>query len=139
MSEHMVYLKQFLRAAVFSRKVTGVGDVFRHGVGAARYLVPLMWRYVWDHRVFVPSSANIYLTVQAEQVAVADSRIQIDPSVVDSYGLPRVILDWRIGEHELASIRDFAIGIRDASRPPGSATWNSTRICLRQMGASSQK
>ena len=44
-SEHMVYLKQFLRAAVFSRKVTGVGDVFRHGIGAARFLVPLMWRY----------------------------------------------------------------------------------------------
>ena len=32
-SEHMVYLKQFLRAALYNRKLTGVGDVFRNGVG----------------------------------------------------------------------------------------------------------
>lgn len=120
-SEHMVYLKQFLRAALVKRQLSGIGDVFRHGAGIVKYLVPLSLRYLRDHRVFVPGSANIFLTVQAEQVPCRDSRIAIDPAVVDSHGLPRVILDWRLGELELASIRDFAVRIRDAMHSTGIA------------------
>jgi choline dehydrogenase-like flavoprotein len=110
----MVYLKQFLRAALIKRQVSGIGDLLRHGAGVVKYLLPLTLRYLRDHRVFVPSSANIFLTVQAEQVSCRDSRIGIDSAVVDSHGLPRVILDWRLGERELASIREFAVQIREA-------------------------
>jgi len=118
-SEHMVYLKQFLRAALVKRELSGIGDVFRHGAGVVKYLLPLTLRYLRDHRVFVPGSANIFLTVQAEQVSCRDSRISIDSALVDSYGLPRVILDWRIGERELASIREFAVQLRDALHSAG--------------------
>jgi choline dehydrogenase-like flavoprotein len=113
-SEHLVYLKQFLRAAIFSRKLSGFGDVFRNAASSIRLIIPLMWRYMIDHRVFVPGSASIALGVQAEQVACADSRITIDESSRDKYGLPKVILDWRIGDLELDSIRDFALQMRDA-------------------------
>jgi choline dehydrogenase-like flavoprotein len=118
-SEHLVYLKQFLRAALMKRQLSGIGDLFRHGAGVVKYLLPLTLRYLRDHRVFVPSSANIFLTVQAEQVSCKDSRIRIDPAVVDSYGLPRVILDWRLGDRELASIREFAVQIREALHSAG--------------------
>jgi choline dehydrogenase-like flavoprotein len=118
-SEHLVYLKQFLRAALFSRQLSGARDLLRHGIGAIRYLPPLMWRYVRSHRVFVPGSVGIFLTVQAEQVPSRDSRISIDSRTVDSVGLPRVILDWRLGEHELASIREFALQIRDRLQSAG--------------------
>ncbi len=115
-SEHMVYLKQFLRAALYHRKLTGIGDLFRNSIGMARYLVPLMWKYVWDHRVFVPSSAKIQMHVQAEHAPSAESRITIDSSAVDAYGLPRVVLDWRVNGDELTSLRSFAVQIRDALR-----------------------
>lgn len=118
-SEHMVYLKQFLRAALYSRKLTGVGDVFRNAFGMARYLVPLMWKYVWDHRIFVPSTAKILMHVQSEHAPLPDSRITIDPSALDACGLPRVILDWRIDGNELASLRDFATQVRDALQSSG--------------------
>jgi choline dehydrogenase-like flavoprotein len=118
-SEHLVYLKQFLRAAFFSRKLTGIGDLLRNGVGVARYLVPLMWKYIQDHRVFVPSTAKIFLSVQAEQGLSGDSRISIDKTVMDSWGLPRVTLDWRLGGHELTSIREFAIQIQEALHTAG--------------------
>lgn len=113
-SEHMVYLKQFLRAALYSRKLTGVGDMFRNAFGMARYMVPLMWKYVWDHRVFVPSTAKILMHVQCEHAPLADSCITIDSSVVDQYGLPRVLVDWRIDGNELSSLREFALQVREA-------------------------
>jgi choline dehydrogenase-like flavoprotein len=113
-SEHMVYLKQFLRAALYNRKLAGVGDMFRNAFGMARYLVPLMWKYVWDHRIFVPSTAKILMHVQAEHAPRAESRITIDSTKPDAYGLPAVILNWQLGGDELASLHAFAIQIRDA-------------------------
>ena len=123
-SEHMVYLKQFLKAALYNRKLTGVRDVLRNGLGVVRYLFPLMWKYVWDHRVFVPSSARVDLHVQAEHAPVRDSRISIDSAVLDVYGMPRVVLDWRIGDDELRSLRSFAAQIRDAFENHGIGTLN---------------
>jgi choline dehydrogenase-like flavoprotein len=113
-SEHMVYLKQFLKAALYNRKLTGAHAVLRNGFGMARYLIPLMWKYVWDHRVFVPTTARIDMHVQAEHAPVAESRISVNPAVLDAYGLPRVVLNWQIGSDELASLRSFATQIREA-------------------------
>jgi choline dehydrogenase-like flavoprotein len=118
-SEHMVYLKQFMRAALYNRKFSGIGDVFRNALGMARYLMPLMWKYVWDHRIFVPSTAKILMHVQSEHAPVSESRISIDKTAVDSYGLARVLLDWRLAGNELASLRDFATQIQDALQSRG--------------------
>jgi choline dehydrogenase-like flavoprotein len=118
-SEHMVYLKQFLRAALYSRKLTGARQVFRNGIGMSRYLMPLMWKYVWDHRIFVPGTSRIDMHVQAEHAGVAESRITIDTGATDSLGLPRVILNWQIGGNELASLHSFAMQIRDALEQRG--------------------
>jgi len=118
-SEHMVYLKQFMRAALYNRKISGIRDLFRNALGMARYLVPLMWKYVWDHRVFVPHTAKTLMHVQAEHAPLAESRITIDSSAADSFGLARVVLDWRLAGNELASLREFAIQIRDALQSSG--------------------
>ena len=113
-SEHIIFLKQFLRAALYTRKLTGVGDVLRKGIGGVRFLIPLMWKYIRDHRVFVPGSAKTLLEVQGEQAPTPESRIMIDSSATDSSGLPRVILDWRVKGKELEAIREFALLVRDA-------------------------
>ncbi len=118
-SEHLVYLKQFLKAALYTRRLTGIGDVFRKGAGVFRFLVPLMWKYVWDHRVFVPGSARTVLLIQTEHAPCAESCVRIDPGNVDAFGLPRVILDWRLRGDELAGIRTFALRMRDALRAAG--------------------
>jgi choline dehydrogenase-like flavoprotein len=96
--------------------------MFRNGLGMARYVVPLMWKYVWDHRVFVPSTAKILMHVQAEHAPQAESRITIDSGATDAYGLPRVVLDWRLGGDELESLRAFATQIRDALQAAGIGT-----------------
>jgi choline dehydrogenase-like flavoprotein len=106
-SENLVYLKQFVKAAVYSRKIDNVGDVFKNVVACSKYLLPLMWRYLRDHRVFVPSASQISLLIQAEQPPLAESCIRLDRTAKDAYGLYRVALDWRLSGNEQASIADF--------------------------------
>ncbi|HET6142068.1 MAG TPA: GMC oxidoreductase [Candidatus Acidoferrales bacterium] len=106
-SENLVYLKQFVKAAIYSRKIDNLRDVLKNVSACSKYLVPLMWRYVRDHRVFVPSASKISLLIQAEQAPIAESCIRLDRSVKDAYGLPRAILDWRLGGNEQTSIAEF--------------------------------
>ena len=80
-----------------------------------------MWKYVVDNRIFVPSSSKISFMVQSEQSPLPESRITIDPSSPDAHGLPKVLLDWKIGEEELASIRAFALRCRTALSDAGLA------------------
>ncbi|HEX3371590.1 MAG TPA: GMC family oxidoreductase, partial [Candidatus Acidoferrales bacterium] len=121
-SENLVYLKQFIKAAVYSRKIDNLGDVLKNVSACSKYLVPLMWRYVRDHRVFVPGSSEISLLIQAEQAPIADSCIRLDRSVTDAYGLPRAILDWRLGGTEQASIAEFTMRADTALQRAGLAT-----------------
>jgi choline dehydrogenase-like flavoprotein len=120
-SENLVYLKQFLKAALFSRTISGVRDLFTNLRACARYLVPLMWRYVVDNRIFVPSTAKINLQAQCEQVPMRESRITLDPSSRGASGLPRVVLDWRLRGDEVEALRDFALRCDRALRAAGLA------------------
>lgn len=117
-SEHMVYLKQFLKAALYGRNPADLRS-FVKNIGMVRYLFPLMWKYVWDHRIFVPSSAKILMHVQAEHAPIMESRVLIDNACLDSNGLPCVVLDWRMGGDELHSIRTVALEVQKALRDAG--------------------
>lgn len=120
-SENLVYLKQFLKAALYSRKLSGMGDLARNLRACGRHLLPLMWKYVVDNRIFVPGDSKISLVVQSEQTPLRDSRISIDPTVKDAAGLPKVILDWKVGQAELGSIREFALHCDRALHASGLA------------------
>jgi choline dehydrogenase-like flavoprotein len=120
-SENMVFLRQFMKAVIYGRKTGSAGDLFRHAVACGKHLPPLMWRYMVANRVFVPSGSKISMQVQAEQCPVAESRITVDRDHPDSFGLPKVRLDWRIGSEEFQSIREFSLRVRNALRKAGLA------------------
>ncbi len=119
--ENLVFLKQFLKAAVYSRKIEGVGEFLRNMVACGRHLPPLMWRYMVQNRVFVPSGSKISFVLQSEQTPLADSRITVDPSIRDHSGLPKVILDWRLGREEFPAMKDFATRCKRALESSGLA------------------
>jgi choline dehydrogenase-like flavoprotein len=119
--ENLVFLKQFLKAAVYSRKITGVGELLRNLVACGRHLPPLMWRYMINNRVFVPSGSKISFVLQSEQTPLRDSRITIDPATKDACGLPKVLLDWKLGREEFPAMKDFSIRCREALRETGLA------------------
>jgi len=98
-----------VKAALYSRKITGVKDLFKNLLACGRYLPPLMWKYVVANRIFVPGTSKVSLLVQCEQTPMRTSRIYLDQKLKDKYGLPKVILDWRVGNDELESIREFAV------------------------------
>jgi choline dehydrogenase-like flavoprotein len=120
-SENMVFLKQFLKAAVYSRKVSGVGEFIRNMIACGRHLPPLMWRYVVQNRVFVPTGSKISFVLQSEQTPLAGSRLTIDTSVRDRFGLPRLVLDWRLGAEEFPAMKDFALRCKKALESSGLA------------------
>ncbi len=131
-SENLVFLKQFLKAAVYGRKITGLGDLMRNLMACARHLPPLMWKYVVENRIFVPSTSKISFGVQTEQVPLRESKITIDPSSKDASGLPKVILDWRSGEKEISSIREFVIRCDKALREAGLASVTISEELMKQ-------
>lgn len=118
-SEHLVYLKQFLKAAIYSRQFKGTADFVKHAVACAKHLPPLMWTYVKDHRIYVPFDSRITLSVQSEQKPLTQSRLFLDTAHVDEYGLPRVVLDWRIDGVELEAIRELAVRFHRTLREEG--------------------
>jgi len=121
-SEHLTYLKQFLKASLRSRKVTGVADAFKHALASARHLPPLMWTYVRHHRIGMPSGARTILYAQSEQAPLLRSQIRLDRERRDEYGLPRAILDWQVDvDAELTAVREFALKADAALREAGLA------------------
>jgi choline dehydrogenase-like flavoprotein len=120
-TENLVYLKQFAKAAIYSRRISSVRDLYDNLRACWKYLVPIMWAYAKEHRVFEPRTSAVSLVVQAEQTPLNESRIRLDTSVTDVHGLPRVVLDWRIGSEELDSIAEFTDRADRALRASGVA------------------
>jgi choline dehydrogenase-like flavoprotein len=112
--ENLNFLKQFLKAAIFSRKISSIKDMVSHLYGCMKYLLPIIIRFIKDHRVFVPANSRISLVIQSEQIPNLESRVTIDPKDLDQFELPRVILDWRVNLAELKTIREFAIATKNS-------------------------
>ncbi|MDA8375732.1 MAG: GMC oxidoreductase [Planctomycetia bacterium] len=122
--ENLVYLKQFLKAAVYKRKLSGAGDLLRNLRACRRQLLPLAWMYLVQNRILVPGNSKISLAIQCEQIPLAESRITLDPKQKGENGLPKVLLDWRLAGDELGPIRDFVMRCDRALRDIGLARLN---------------
>ena len=119
--ENLIYLKQFLKAAIFGRKAQSFTQLWRHTFACARYLPPLIWKYISQNRIFVPSTSKISFTFQGEQSPVRDSSISVDYNSLDDSGLPKAILNWQIGAEEMRSIREFTRRCQSALHESGIA------------------
>ena len=121
-SENLADLKRFVKTALYSGRVNSLGHLFRNAVACSHYLAPLARRYFLDHRIFVPVESKISLVIQAEQRPVAESRLTLDLNSVDVYGLPRVVLDWKLSGDEQQSFLEFARRADVALRGEGLAS-----------------
>ena len=59
------------------------------------------------HRRFVSDGAVLKLQFNVAQDAPSSSRITLGEET-DAYGLPQVVVDWRVTKHELDSLRGYA-------------------------------
>lgn len=65
-------------------------------------------RYVVRGQPAIDASGPGILALGCEQAPNADSRVSLSASERDELGMPRVVLDWRLTEAEIRSIRVFA-------------------------------
>ena len=75
--------------------------------GAALEAARLGWEAKVRHRRFVSARARVKLQLNVAQDAPSSSRIMLGQDV-DAYGLPQVVVDWRVTKHELDSLRGYA-------------------------------
>ncbi len=119
--ENLVFLKQFVKAAVYSRKIGSLTDLVRNVLACSRHMIPLMWKFVIEHRILIPSGSRISLLVQAEVEPLRESRVLIDSEVCGEDGLPKVLLDWRLSGRELPDILTFTRRVEQALKEAGLA------------------
>lgn len=81
--------------------------------GASLEIARLAYNAKLRKRRAVSPAAKVTLRIDTEQKACSNNRIRIDEHEVDALGIPRTIVDWRISDDELYSIRNFAAVLRD--------------------------
>lgn len=119
--ENFIFLKQFVKAALAGKRVGSVSQFFRVMLSSWKHMVPLMWRYIVEHRVFVPKDSGTALFVQAEQIPNKDSRIEADWTSTDKFGLPRVLLNWQLDGREAKYVKEFALACKEQIEGAGLA------------------
>jgi choline dehydrogenase-like flavoprotein len=80
----------------------------------------LIWRTLIEGRAYSPDDLGARLAVQLEQAPRPDSRISLVDEV-DSLGMRRAQLDWRLGELEVETIAAFAQIAKTAFEQAGLA------------------
>ena len=106
-TEHLEYLKLFLRSLREGSGQVPWDQLPRHLTAALRAAGPLAVRYFRDRRSFKPHDAEVGLTVYCEQLPSARSRVLLGTER-DALGLRRLAVDWQIDGREIVSMRRFA-------------------------------
>ena len=75
--------------------------------GAGVEVFRLAWEAKMQHRRFVSRGATVKLLLNVAQDMPSRSRITLGDAM-DAYGVPEVMVDWRVTDNELASLRKYA-------------------------------
>jgi choline dehydrogenase-like flavoprotein len=75
--------------------------------GSAVEAFRLVWEATLQHRRFVSEDAQVKLQFNVAQDMPSSSRITLGDEM-DASGVPRVVVDWRVTENELATLRKYA-------------------------------
>lgn len=111
-SEHLDYLKMFLRSIAEGGVNAPIRALPKHLAAVAATTVPLAVRYFKDRRSFKPRDAKVNLTLFCEQLPTAKSQLSLS-DVTDELGLRRLRVDWQIDGRELATMRRFGLLIKE--------------------------
>ena len=97
-SEHLQHLKVLVKSLMRGGlPIKGLGAMLGHIRGLGSAWGPMVVQYLRHHRIYNPADRGVWLVMHAEQLPRADSRITLDPSHRDRFGMPFAKLDWRIG------------------------------------------
>jgi len=113
-TEHLENIKLFCRSILDGRIPDNILSIPGHFLSVAKVSLPLIKRYLREHRSFKPSDANVRLQLYCEQIPIADSVIRISSQERDALGMYCSEIDWKINGAEVKTFATFARRIRDA-------------------------
>ncbi len=119
-SEHLDYLKMFLRSIREGAAPVSARQLPRHLAAVARTAWPLAVRYFKDRRSFKPMDAEVSLVLYCEQLPNLQSRLELSDAV-DALGMRRLRVHWDVDGREIKSIKYLALRIKEALESRGLA------------------
>ncbi len=110
--QHLDNFKQFVRAVTgrSHQKIswTAKAKLFLQAVRAIPQVMPLVYRYMKDNRIYVPFNSTVSLCLQTQQISIASSTITIEVNNANEANkLPKLVLNWQIDGREITAIRKF--------------------------------
>jgi choline dehydrogenase-like flavoprotein len=119
-SEHLEYLKMFLRTIKEGGGTVSIVDLPKHFAAVLSTSLPLAVRYFKDRRSFKPHDAEVSLAFYCEQLPADKSRLLLGAET-DEVGMRRLQVDWQIDGRELATMRRFGLLLKDEMEQRGLA------------------
>lgn len=109
-TEHLEYLKMFLRSLREGGLPIAWTQLPQHALAVLQTAAPLAVRYFRDRRSFKPSDAEVSLVLNCEQLPNKQSCIELSDDR-DALGMRRLRVRWAIGGRELETFRAFSRSI----------------------------
>lgn len=110
-SQNLDLFKQFLKAVIgrnqLKMSISEKALFFLKSMKSLQYVFPLIYRYIIDNKIYVPFNSDVALSLQTQQISIKESSILIDEKVIDSNGMPKIILNWQIDGREFKRIKLF--------------------------------
>jgi hypothetical protein len=110
--EHIENFKILVRALLNGRVSRDLWKLPVHVLSLAGVIFPMVIRYLRSNRMFNPADAGISFVLTSEQWPNRDSRISL-ANERDALDLPKVKVAWALDGREVATLRQFAIQVRE--------------------------
>jgi choline dehydrogenase-like flavoprotein len=109
-AENVANIKRTIRGLRSGLEFSSITSRMNDVMAVGRSVLPIVLRYTRSRRIFAMFDRGLNLEVQAEQIPIASSRIQLQDSGPAADGLTPVAVDWRCDGGELQAIYELAAG-----------------------------
>ncbi len=120
-TEHLHYLKMFMRSIREGGVEVSARELPAHAVSVLVTSLPLAQRYFRDRRSFKPMDAEVTLAISSEQLPCSRSRIELSDKI-DALGMRHLSVNWQIDGRELKSMREFGRLVKQELESRGLAS-----------------
>ena len=115
LADDLIYFKTMAKSLLQpGGSFSGLRDFPKHMGGLAKIWGPLVLRYIKDRRIMAFMDGGVHLRAHMEQRPLVDSRIMIEPAILDRFGMPKLKLNWQVDwTSQMRSLQTFCEGVRE--------------------------
>jgi hypothetical protein len=115
LTESFANIKLLIRGMRSGLTLSSGVKAIRDFFSLSKVFFPIAWHFIVERRIY-SFVDGVKLYVQAEQVPIKESALQVDSSNICKDGLHPLIINWRIDGRELNAIRYFVRSVDEYLR-----------------------